>query len=121
MPNSMKATRPFRSWIAALVTVLVGLLSVIRWAEGATPDAWAAHENQVVSACVKASHLRHAQAAGQVIEFDDSVGFSAVVIGGRYAQPHLKHQRGQVLCLFDKRTHTPYVSEADAIVRTNIP
>ena len=85
-------------------------------ARGATSEAWAVHEKEVVSACAAASNLREAKAAGKLVEFDDRAGFTAVVIAGRYPQPHMKDKPGRVLCLFDKRTRTPFVSDADSLL-----
>ncbi len=90
-------------------------------AHSATPDAWAAYEKEVVAACVAASDLRAARPAGKLVDFDDRVGFTAVVIDGRYPQPHMKNKRGRVLCLFDKQTRTASVSEADSMLQKREP
>ena len=90
-------------------------------AHGATPQAWADHEKEVLSACVAASNLREAKAAGKPVAFDDRVGFTAVVIDGRYPQPHMKDKRGRGLCLFDRRTRTPFVSDADGLLGEREP
>lgn len=84
---------------------------------GATPDAWADYVREVKEACVAASGLRGAKVAGKPVEFDDRVGVTAVVIDGRYPQPHMKNRRGRVLCLFDKKTRMPFVSEANELMR----
>jgi hypothetical protein len=112
---------PFR--VSAAVTVSMACTIIfacdVTWAT--TPEAWAAHEREVVAACVAASRLRGAKPAGKLIEFDDRVGYSAVVIQGRYPQPHMKNQRGRVLCLFEKKTREVFVSPADSIVSTPRP
>ncbi|TJZ73305.1 hypothetical protein [Chitiniphilus eburneus] len=82
----------------------------------ASPTAWTDHQRQVVQACVKASNLKNAQAGGNVIEFDDRAGVTAVVIAGRYPQRHMKNRPGRELCVYDKATHTAYVSEADSLI-----
>lgn len=102
--------------VVAQGAVLSGLLYPAGSAIGATPEAWAAHEKEVVTACVLASKLVNAKPGGKIIDFADGVGFSALVIDGRYPQPHMKNKHGRALCLFDKRARTPYVSGADAIV-----
>jgi hypothetical protein len=86
-------------------------------ANGSTPEAWSAYEKEVTSACVAASHLRHARPGGQRVDFDDSVGYSVLVIVGRYPQHHMKNRPGRELCLFDKRTRTATVADADGLVR----
>lgn len=85
-------------------------------AHATSPDAWAAHYKEVTSSCVEASGLRNARPAGDPVDFDDRVGYTAIVIEGRYPQPHLENRSGRVLCLFEKRSRTPYVSPADAMI-----
>ncbi len=86
-------------------------------AYGDAPEARAAYEKEVVSACVAASNLRRARPGGGLVEFDDRVGVTALVVEGRYPQPHMKNQRGRVLCLFDRKTRTATASDADAMLR----
>lgn len=90
-------------------------------AHAASPDAWTTHHRQVASSCVKASGLRDARPAGAPVDFDDRVGYTAIVIQGRYPQPHMENRSGGVLCLFEKRSRTPYVSDADAMIRSRTP
>lgn len=118
---SRNALRNSLSLVVAQGAVLSGLLYPLGLAQGATPDAWAAHEKEIVAACVEASNLHGAKPGGKIIDFDDSVGFAALLIDGRYPQPHLKNRRGRVLCLFDKRTRMPFVSGADALIGKNRP
>ncbi len=106
----------FRSSRAAATVAFVGIATA-GLADGTTPDAWAAHEKDVASACVAASNLRNAKPGGKLIEFDDRVGFTAVIIVGNYPQPHMKDEPGRVLCLFDKRTRAAFVSDADLILQ----
>ena len=100
-------------------SVSVALAAVAFWglARGDAPDARAAYEKEVVAACVAASNLRRARPGGSLVEFDDRVGVTALVVEGRYPQPHMKNQRGRVLCLFDKKTRTATVSDADAMLK----
>jgi hypothetical protein len=86
-------------------------------AHGDAPEARAAYEKEVMAACVAASNLRRARPGGGLVEFDDRVGVTALVVVGRYPQPHMKNQRGRVLCLFDRKTRTATVSDADAMLR----
>lgn len=87
----------------------------------ASPDAWTAHYRQVVSSCIKASGLSDARPAGVPVDFDDRVGYTAIVIQGHYPQPHMEDRNGRVLCLFEKRSRTPYVADADAMIRSRKP
>ena len=81
-----------------------------------TPQAWSEYDAEVLKACTAVSSLKNVHAAGQRIDFDDTVGYSALLLAGRYAQPHMKNRPGRELCLFDRRTRTATVSEADEIL-----
>ncbi|MGH8680845.1 MAG: hypothetical protein ACREVP_04970 [Burkholderiales bacterium] len=115
--------KTFRTAYIFLTAVAIGFIDIatVGVAHGTTPDAWAAHAKEVVSACAAASNLRDAKPGGNIVDFDDRAGFTAVVIDGRYPQPHMKNKRGRVLCLFDKRTRTPFVSDADSMLRKREP
>jgi len=113
MPSFAKMR--LRFCVIGLVVAFSGILGVAR-TRGTTPEAWAAHEKEVVTACTAASKLRDPKPGGSTVDFDDRVGVSALIIDGYYPQPHLKDKRGRVLCIFDKRTRTGFVSAADSIV-----
>jgi hypothetical protein len=81
-----------------------------------TPDAWSAYDQEVLKACVAASSLREARPAGARVDFDDRIGYSALLIVGHYPQPHMNNQPGRELCLFDRRTRTASVSDADRLI-----
>jgi hypothetical protein len=81
-----------------------------------TPQAWNAYNAELLKACLAVSSLKDARAAGQRVDFDDAIGYSALLLAGSYPQPHMKKRRGRELCLFDRRTRTATVSEADAIL-----
>lgn len=93
-----------------------GSLFVVAEALASTPQAWSEYDAEVLKACVAASSLRNARAAGQRVDFDDAVGYSALLLSGHYPQPHMKNQPGRELCLFNRRTRTAVVSEADALL-----
>jgi hypothetical protein len=81
-----------------------------------TPQAWSAFDQEVLKACTAASSLRDVRAAGERVDFDDRVGYSALLLIGRYSQPHMNHLAGRELCLFDKRTRTAEVTDADRLL-----
>ena len=85
-----------------------------------TPAEWAAFDREVAASCAAASGLRNARPAGKRVDFDDSVGYAALVIDGRYPQPHMKNRRARVLCLFDKRTRIAKVAAGDALVGSHV-
>ena len=84
-------------------------------AQASSPAAWSAHDKEVAAACVKASGLKDAKPAGQPMAYDDSVGMTALLVAGRYPQPHMKNRPGRVLCLFDRKKREAVVTEADQI------
>ncbi|WP_305826816.1 hypothetical protein [Pseudomonas aeruginosa] len=85
----------------SLVCLLLG--SAPAWAS--TAEAWQAHDAMVRAACLKASGLRQVRAVGQVLPFDDEVGYSALLLQGRE------------LCLYRRATGKASVSEADALLK----
>lgn len=50
------------------------------------------------------------------MDFDDRLGYSALLISGRYPQPQMHNKSARELCLFDRRTRKAFVSEADGLV-----
>lgn len=65
----------------------------------------------------EASGLRQVRAVGQVLPFDDEVGYSALLLQGRYPQPHMQGRQGRELCLYRRATGKASVSEADALLK----
>jgi alkaline phosphatase len=91
------------------------LLTALLPAQAATPQAWAAHEQEVIAACLAATALQEARAAGETIEFDDRVGMTVLLLAGREAAPHREGRRARELCLFDKTSRKAAVAPADAL------
>lgn len=102
--------------LASLMTLVcaAGLVSASP-ALSATPEAWSSHEAEVIAKCIEASGLTEARLVGELIEYDDSVGFTAALISGTYAQPHMRNQAGRSLCLFDKRSRKANAAPADSL------
>ena len=80
-----------------------------------SPDAWAAYDKTVLASCTKASGLKNAKPVGNAAQFDDRVGYTAVLLQGQYPQKHMKGQQGTELCLFNKKSKTAFVTEWDSI------
>jgi len=70
----------------------------------------------VLKVCVAASTLRDARPGGERVDFDDWIGYSVLSIVGHYPQPQMHNQRGREQCLFDRRTRTASVSDADRLI-----
>ncbi|RMK32905.1 hypothetical protein ACRS0Q_04400 [Pseudomonas aeruginosa] len=103
------------SRVVAGSLVCLLLASAPAWAS--TAEAWQAHDAMVRAACLKASGLRQVRAVGQVLPFDDEVGYSALLLQGRYPQPYMQGRQGRELCLYRRATGKASVSEADALLK----
>jgi hypothetical protein len=99
--------------------LLAATAGTVTLAAGSTRQAWSEYADEVISACIAASGLRSAHPDGERLDFDDRVGYSALLLAGHYPQAHMKNRSGRELCLFDKRTRTAAVAEADGIIRRN--
>lgn len=105
-----------RAYLSGLI-----LIALIGHAHASSDTAWAAHDQQVVEACLAASQLRNSQPVGRPAEFDDSVGYSALLLQGHYPQAHMQNRKGLELCLYDKRQRSAHVSEWDSIISVRKP
>jgi hypothetical protein len=83
---------------------LVGASST---AHASSPQAWPAFNVRVTRACVAASGFRNPRAS-QIVGFDDRVGMVAMLVSDR-----TRGSSGSKLCLFNKRTRTAYVDDAE--------
>ncbi|CAI8743722.1 MULTISPECIES: hypothetical protein [Pseudomonas] len=90
-------------------------------AHASSPDAWAAYDKAVLASCTKASGLKNAKPVGNAAQFDDRVGYTALLLQGQYPQKHMKGQQGTELCLYNKKSKTAFVTEWDSIRPTAKP
>jgi hypothetical protein len=84
-------------------------------AHASSPDAWAAYDKAVLGSCIKASSLKNSAPVGKAAQFDDRVGYTALLLQGQYPQKHMKGAQGTELCLYNKNSKTAYVTEWDSI------
>ncbi|MHB9798196.1 hypothetical protein ACYCAX_10315 [Pseudomonas sp. MT3] len=101
----MKVTR-----IALLAVLFVGAV------QASSDEAWQAQDKQQREACLALSHLQNKEVLGSPVLFDDSVGYTALMIGGRYPQKHMQGKQGRELCLFERKTGKAVISEADSLM-----
>lgn len=80
---------------------------------GSSEQAWNKHDQEIKAACIKASQLKNAKTVNNVMLFDDRVGYSALLIQGKYPQVHMKNKTGHELCLWNKTSKKAYVTEAN--------
>jgi hypothetical protein len=99
---------------AVTLTVLC-LTALTTQAHASSPDAWAVYDKTVLASCTKASGLKDAKPIGTAAQFDDRVGYSALLLQGQYPQKHMKGAQGTELCLYNKKSKTAYVTEWDSI------
>jgi len=105
----------------ALTLSLLCLTALASQAHASSPDAWAAYDKTVLASCTRASGLKAAKPVGSPAQFDDRVGFTAVLLQGQYPQKHMKGQQGTELCLYNKKSKTAFVTEWDSIHPTAKP
>ncbi len=93
-----------------LLTLLVSPL-----VQASSEAAWQQNDHKMQQSCLKASGLKAVKVVGKPIAYDDSVGFDALLLEGRYPQKHMKNQVGRELCLYQRHSGKAVVSEADAL------
>lgn len=91
--------------------LLAGSVVAPMAAQASGPEAWAQHDKDVVAACVTASGLNKAKAQGQPVVFDDRIAQTALLVSGTYPQKHMAGKKGQMLCLYDRKTKTAQTQE----------
>lgn len=95
--------------------ILLALTALSAQVHASSSDAWAAYDKKVLASCIKASGLKNAEPVGTAAQFDDRVGYTAVLLQGQYPQKHMNGATGTELCLYRKNTKTAVVTEWDSI------
>lgn len=103
----------------ASLLLLIGLSTLASQAMASSEQAWRDFDKRVIDSCVKASHLKDTKPVGTGAMFDDSVGYTALLLKGRYPQAHMKNKAGTELCLYQRQTKTAIVTEWDLM--TTLP
>jgi hypothetical protein len=106
---------------AASLLIAVSVTGKANLAYAASPAAWLAHDQEAAAACMKASGLKNARAIGRPMVYDDRIGLTALLVSGRYPQPHMKNRPGRMLCLFDRKKRQAFVTDADQLSITSAP
>lgn len=99
--------------------LLIALTAITAQANASTSEAWSAMDKAMINDCLKASQLKNSKPAGSPAMFDDSIGYSALLLKGRYPQPHMKNQAGTELCLYQRQSKKATVTEWDNV--TTVP
>jgi len=103
----------------AALLLFIGLSALASQAMASSEQAWKDFDKTVIDSCVKASQLKDTKPAGTAAMFDDSVGYTALLLKGRYPQAHMKNKTGTELCLYQRNTKTAVVTEWDLM--TTLP
>ncbi len=74
--------------------------------QASSGPAWSEFNARVTRACVAASGIRHSRPS-TIVGFDDRVGTVAMLISNR-----TRKSTSSKLCLYDKRSRTAYVDDA---------
>ncbi len=99
----------------ASLLLLAGLAVVATHASASTPQAWSALDKAMLDSCLKASQLKNVSAVGNSAQFDDRVGYSALLLKGRYPQKHMNNRPGTEVCLYNRKSRQASVTEWDSI------
>lgn len=95
--------------------LFIGLSALGSQAMASSEQAWSDFDKAVIDSCVKASQLKGTKPAGTAAMFDDSVGYTALLLKGNYPQAHMKNKVGAELCLYQRQSKTAVVTEWDAM------
>ena len=96
-------------------TLLLISLLLTPLKHASSEDAWKNNDRHRQQACLKASGLTAVKVVGKPIQYDDSLGYDALLLEGRYPQKHMKNQIGRELCLYQRQSGKASVSEADSL------
>ncbi|PYB81739.1 MULTISPECIES: hypothetical protein [Pseudomonas] len=97
-----------------LRSILLSLSLLTVYAQASTPHAWSDQRQHMLKACLGASQLKDAHALGKPAEFDDQVGYSALLLEGTYPQKHMQNRTGTELCLYDRQRQQAFTTEWEA-------
>lgn len=98
-----------------MILSVICLATLTTQALASSAEAWSALDKAVVASCTRASGLKKPTVVGKAAQFDDRVGYVALLLQGQYPQKHMQGQSGTELCLYSKRHKSAYVTEWDSI------
>ena len=96
--------------IKVVATDIAVLLSANAYACASTTGAYAALDKASVKACITASGFLNAKISAAT-RFSDETGYDARTVSGTYPQKHMKGAKGQMLCLYNRKTKQVEVQE----------
>ncbi len=99
----------------SLIALPIILWAMVGQASAATPQAWNALDKAMLDSCLKASQLKDSKPVGGNALFDERIGYSALLLQGRYPQKHMNNRKGTELCLYNRKSRQASVTEWDSI------
>ncbi|MEM4990767.1 hypothetical protein V8G57_25490 [Collimonas sp. H4R21] len=115
-PKKLSVETRFLIEMVILKTSIILMCDCMSWtinAQASSANAWIKHHENVVDSCIKISQLNDAKPAGSPVEFPDSAGYTAIMLQGHMLKGSMKKAKSRALCLFNKRTQTAYVADAE--------
>jgi hypothetical protein len=97
--------------------ILLSLVCTPYTVHASSEEAWKKHDQNLKTACIKASQLKNTKVVSDVMAFDDRVGYSAIVLEGHYPQAHMKNKLGRELCLWQRSKQKASITEADTLLK----
>ncbi len=97
--------------------MLLALFFSLNPAYASSSESWKKNNQNLKTACFKASQLKSPKIASDIMLFDDRVGYSAVVLEGHYPQAHMKNRLGRELCLWHRAKQKAFITEADSLIK----
>lgn len=91
--------------------ILLGCAALSSVAQASSDQAWSEHYAQMNEQCIAASALKNVKVLGKPAEFDDRVGYSALLLEGQYPQKHMNNRKGTELCLYERQRKAAFVTE----------
>ena len=76
-------------------------------AHASSSEAWAANDKAVLESCIKASGLKDAKPVGTPAQFDDRVGYTALLMQGQYPHHQAAHPPAGRACVRVRRSGPP--------------
>ncbi|MFZ0154116.1 hypothetical protein D3C85_1702230 [compost metagenome] len=95
----------------AIGFILLGCAAFTSLAQASSDQAWNAYYAQMNEHCIAASGLKNVTILGKPAEFDDRVGYSALLLEGHYPQKHMNNRKGTELCLYERQRKAAFVTE----------
>ncbi len=94
---------------------LLCLCALTGQVHASSDQAWAELEQAVQRSCIQASGLKNPKPLGHSAQFDDQLGYTALLLQGQYPQKHMQGRSGIELCLYHRPSRKAVVSEWDSI------